>query len=298
MSRRRRKDFIIYGLVDPRTKEVRYIGQSINGIRRLQEHASAAKRGEKGRKANWIRSLQRLGLSFKTVIIERTERDKLNEREKFWISIYKSFCDLTNISDGGDSDIEALTKRVITPAERQKRSENAKARWAVMSEEDKAAFIQRGQKALKELPHDFRSEVARAREAAKPPEFRRKVMKKAFAAAMANSTHEERSARAKVAAAVAVAAVSMEERKERGRHMGLSGWGKLTAEQRSERAKHASAAVPTEVRREWGFGHRSIQGSDIQRAIEMRDNKQSLATIAKVFGCSLDAVKTALKGVK
>jgi len=52
-------DSFIYGLIDPRTREVRYIGKSARGMQRPLEHSKPCYlRRDRTHKANWIRELQ------------------------------------------------------------------------------------------------------------------------------------------------------------------------------------------------------------------------------------------------
>lgn len=53
---------LIYGLVDPRTSELRYIGRSSSGLTRPKQHtAPAALAKDVARKGNWLRQLVRAG---------------------------------------------------------------------------------------------------------------------------------------------------------------------------------------------------------------------------------------------
>jgi hypothetical protein len=67
-------------------------------------HTLAARKGERGLKANWIRSLRREGMNYQIVVLEETTKDLLNEREIWWIAKYRPLGKLTNICDGGESD--------------------------------------------------------------------------------------------------------------------------------------------------------------------------------------------------
>jgi hypothetical protein len=99
-------DFIVYGLCEPDTGLLRYIGKTANGMRRIRLHFSPSKlkRDGRTRKANWIRSLLAKGLKPKVVILEEFESESpLNEQEIFYISYFRFLgCDLTNLTVGGD----------------------------------------------------------------------------------------------------------------------------------------------------------------------------------------------------
>lgn len=92
---------VIYGLVDPRTLLVRYVGLSTQGARRAIQHRHTRKSTHR---ENWIRSLHRAGLDFVFVILEEVDTAfRLPAAERFWIA-YGRACGwpLTNITDGGD----------------------------------------------------------------------------------------------------------------------------------------------------------------------------------------------------
>lgn len=98
--------FFVYGLCDPSSGHLRYIGKTANGMKRIRLHFSPSKLKKDGftRKANWIRSLLKLGLKPQVVIIEEFSSEKpLNESEIFHIAYFKSIgCELTNLTIGGD----------------------------------------------------------------------------------------------------------------------------------------------------------------------------------------------------
>lgn len=97
--------YLIYGLVDPRDGQLRYIGKSSSGRRRPQAHGSPSYLArDTTYKANWIRSLKSLGLSYKIVIIhEFQEPEILGLAETFWIAYFRGLgAKLTNLTDGGE----------------------------------------------------------------------------------------------------------------------------------------------------------------------------------------------------
>lgn len=91
----------IYGLVDPRTHELRYVGQTSIGMQRpLQEHHAHCLR--------WEKSVTRAGFQKEVAILESCPDDVdcklwLDENERFYISLFRALGSrLTNIADGGD----------------------------------------------------------------------------------------------------------------------------------------------------------------------------------------------------
>jgi hypothetical protein len=97
--------FIVYGLVDPRTDAVRYIGKSCSWMKRPTQHRQENfLRRDRTHKGNWVRQLAALGLAYRVEVLEvcPSERE-LGDVERFWISQAKGLgWPLTNISKGGD----------------------------------------------------------------------------------------------------------------------------------------------------------------------------------------------------
>lgn len=110
---------LIYGLRDPLTREIRYVGSSRRGLARPRVHAGLARRGERGHKANWIRSLLSAGLSYEIVVLENNPPD-LDAAECYWISVGRAALGLrfTNLCDGGQG--------VANPSEDSRRTRREK----------------------------------------------------------------------------------------------------------------------------------------------------------------------------
>ena len=91
----------IYGLADPETGLVRYVGKSVNLPSRYAEHLRA---GDRSYRANWIRSLDKRGLVPSLVIIDVVEEGAdWQERERYWIAFYRAAGNkLTNGTSGGE----------------------------------------------------------------------------------------------------------------------------------------------------------------------------------------------------
>ncbi len=136
--------FFIYGLLDPRTNEVRYIGKSSTGMKRPRLHGKpSCLAKETTYKARWIRSLRAAGFDYKIELLEIVAtRAELNDAERYWIREAKAHgWRLTNLTDGGDglsgatfsnehrSRISAANKgRKLTAGQRARLSALAKAR--------------------------------------------------------------------------------------------------------------------------------------------------------------------------
>ena len=90
----------IYGLVDPETDEMRYVGKSNNPKVRYQYHL--ADKNTNPHKTAWIRRLSERGLKPNLVILEETTQKQWEERERYWIKHYRDEgAPLVNILEGG-----------------------------------------------------------------------------------------------------------------------------------------------------------------------------------------------------
>lgn len=102
----------IYGLVDPETGEVRYIGKSIRPEQRLRNHINEAP--SNCHRSHWIQSLKARGLEPTLMIIETIHGEwPWQESERFWIKRCRDGgIRLTNNTSGGDgvSDLPPETR--------------------------------------------------------------------------------------------------------------------------------------------------------------------------------------------
>lgn len=96
--------FIIYGLVDPRTDEVRYIGKSASGMDRPKFHAYPCALRGRSRKNAWIKNLQATGRSYEIrVLAETSNKQALMDLEIQWIKQgFAQGWPLTNLVAGGE----------------------------------------------------------------------------------------------------------------------------------------------------------------------------------------------------
>lgn len=99
----------IYKLIDPITKDVRYVGQTKRSLeQRLNEHVKGYGQKTNTFKRNWINKLLKQGL---TPIIELQEsgltKSTVSEREIYWIKFYKEHdFKLTNATSGGEGPLD------------------------------------------------------------------------------------------------------------------------------------------------------------------------------------------------
>lgn len=124
---------VIYGLLDPRTQECRYVGKAKNAQKRLKEHFGKRALQRHTHFTQWIKSLKNKGLFPDIVILEETNSVNWKEAEIFWIGYMKFLgAKLTNGTSGGqggDLSVEAREKqatalrgrkRILSPEHRAK----------------------------------------------------------------------------------------------------------------------------------------------------------------------------------
>lgn len=95
---------VIYGLYDPITKQVRYVGKTVSGLRRrLDAHLYNARHRLKQPCAHWVGSLLARGLHPEIFEIEVCPPGAdWEEAERFWIESLRALgCRLLNLSVGG-----------------------------------------------------------------------------------------------------------------------------------------------------------------------------------------------------
>ena len=143
----------IYGLVDPRTGYVRYVGKSHNPKNRLNGHLIERRLKDNTHKSHWLNSLVSCGLKPELIILEETNRNDWPSAETKWIAYYRSipgYPKLTNKTNGGegtygyrfsDEQKDKLRKK-RTPTQREHCSEGQRKRWVNSSEEEKQKMLQ------------------------------------------------------------------------------------------------------------------------------------------------------------
>jgi hypothetical protein len=96
--------FIIYGLMDPFSQQLRYVGKSVSGLARPKAHWNPSSLKERTKKAAWVKSvLAKQGIPEIVVLDEADSAFDLIPLEMFWIRYFRSIGEkLTNMTDGGD----------------------------------------------------------------------------------------------------------------------------------------------------------------------------------------------------
>jgi len=130
---------VIYGLCDPDTLELRYVGKTTRDPAvRLKGHLMDSRRGPT-HLHRWIRQLGRRGLKPSLLVLERTSSEKvvLDEAERRWIREMRGAgARLCNLTDGGDGfsaghEVSAVTREKISKVMRgKKKSPEHRARIA------------------------------------------------------------------------------------------------------------------------------------------------------------------------
>jgi hypothetical protein len=93
-------EYCIYGLVDPRDNQLKYIGLSKSVMSRYYKHCNSLT--ENNKKSNWVKSLKNKSLKPELLIIDECSGDEVEYLEQFYIAYYKSLgCLLTNGNSGG-----------------------------------------------------------------------------------------------------------------------------------------------------------------------------------------------------
>jgi len=98
--------YLVYGLVDPRSGELRYVGQTDHLLcQRLAQHEHAARRS-KDRRMNtqWVRSLQAAGVRPEMFVLDRVfSKADADEAERHFIAYFRMVgARLNNHTDGGE----------------------------------------------------------------------------------------------------------------------------------------------------------------------------------------------------
>jgi hypothetical protein len=166
---------LIYGLIDPRTRLIRYVGLSSTGMKRPQDHRRSSCPDTYCRR--WVRKLQSRGLDYKITVLE-VVKDIVDLRgaERWWIA-YGRACGwpLTNLTDGGGPSEAALAERRRRNKEsalvKAKAAEEARAEKQRQLEEYERARTDREQY-LKQLQQRFGS--TRRHRAPDPEEVRKR----------------------------------------------------------------------------------------------------------------------------
>jgi hypothetical protein len=91
----------LYHLVNPETKEIRYVGQTQNRKRRYKQHVEEAYNPKNNHKINWIKNLDSKGLIPEMQVYKCVDLDILGDEETLDIILHRSLgYNLTNSATG------------------------------------------------------------------------------------------------------------------------------------------------------------------------------------------------------
>ncbi len=180
------RGFFIYTLIHPTTEEVRYVGQTIRGLKpRLQAHKARAKDPEFERYHvyRWWNELKAQGLTPKIELWEECNNlEELEEAEKYWIARMRGWgFDLTNMTKGGDGIVlyeitDEHRKNLSKAGKGRKKTEEWKAAIGAAhrnrSPEEKAATSLKtsAQRKGHEVSDEQRKKISKSRAARSPEE--------------------------------------------------------------------------------------------------------------------------------
>lgn len=182
----------IYGLVDPRTGKIRYVGKSVDPAYRFQRHIRYELRGE-SHKVHWIKQLVAVGLTPELTVLEEVKDSLWQESECFWIAKLNKDGGLTNETLGGDGQSKGFKHRPsaiekLRKARLGKRaSAESRRRMSLAQRNKPKEVIEKNTESLKRYyqnhPEVFAvmsaRQKARFRDTPVSPETRRKMSKAA-----------------------------------------------------------------------------------------------------------------------
>lgn len=135
---------LVYGLIDPVTSEMRYVGATTVGLKRPKSHLRKSAYDGKYRDSHfyrWIRCVINSGYLPEIVVIEYADENQDPfQLEKEWVAYFREIgCSLTNTTDGGEgrlgytASVETkakLSARIVTPEWRANQSAAQRKRFA------------------------------------------------------------------------------------------------------------------------------------------------------------------------
>lgn len=135
------KPWRVYGLFDPRSMELRYIGKvEYTSIpKRVAQHVFAAKQGKSWPSSEWVRALLATGVRPKAIVLSSGVGEGAGLEEIRLIAMYREIgAQLTNITDGG----EGCTGWKATAVQKERNS--ARQRGRTLSVEHREAISRGG----------------------------------------------------------------------------------------------------------------------------------------------------------
>ena len=102
----------IYGLTDPRTGHVAYVGKAVDPQKRYLQHILGREDQKTTPKSAWIKHLLAMGEKPGLTIIEECTQDNWKDRERHHIAEHRAKnASLKNLADGGNAPSMTLEQR-------------------------------------------------------------------------------------------------------------------------------------------------------------------------------------------
>lgn len=130
----------VYGLIDPRTDAIRYVGITNHDVNeRLRNHfESIREKNNTSHRKMWLLSLKRIGLKPTIIVLDEVPPEIGGVCESNWISFLRDIGEpLTNSTEGGEKNYSFL------PEVRKKISARRIEHWRNISDEDYAEFCKK-----------------------------------------------------------------------------------------------------------------------------------------------------------
>jgi hypothetical protein len=102
----------IYGLIDPRTHQIRYVGMSTNPEQRFGEHLRQY-RSENTPKSAWIKTLWAHGLRPDMIVIEECG-DDWKARERYWVARIPNLLNALRGGGANSSHLPHVAEKIRT----------------------------------------------------------------------------------------------------------------------------------------------------------------------------------------
>jgi hypothetical protein len=151
---------LIYGLVDPRTFLINYVGLSSKGLKRPRQHRWNSKR-ENSFCLQWMIDLHQAGLVPQIVVLEECLYDLLKSDERWWIAYgHASGWPLKNLNAGGAGSLNPH------PSTRERLSRAGRATAA-----DPAYRAALSERTRRQMQNPEQREIRRRGMLARGPEF-------------------------------------------------------------------------------------------------------------------------------
>lgn len=176
------RSYKIYILRDPHTNSIRYVGQTVRGLKdRFLEHINNSKKHKENTyKAKWIKKLLRNNLYPKIELLKTyNTADECNKAEIYYIDLFKKMgCKLTNITLGGANGLNGFRGHVFTDEHRRNLSKALMGRKNPMYGKKQSAETIR-KRMLKTITPERNKRIGDAHRGMKRTEQAKANMKKA-----------------------------------------------------------------------------------------------------------------------